>query len=238
VTNPQGASGQAPGRATNAGGQAPSPNDSLAGQAPTQANNEAHDLDDVPPERLRKMVDDLRKSEAAHRTENKDLKQWKEQAESAKLSELEKATQEHAKLQEEHAQATTELQRLRVERVVDREAARLGIDPDDAARLIDWSDLEYDNDGKPKNAGKLLEALVKQKPYLVTGSPTASSAQQSQSQQNGNRQTAGGATNPRMNHASTGDEPMSAAVYQRLMTDPAEYMRRRDEAMAWRARQR
>ena len=238
MTSVQGGSGQASGSAANTAGQAPAHNTSPAGQAPTQANNE-HDLDDIPPERLRKMVEDLRKSEAAHRTTAKELQAWKETAEQAKLSELEKATQELAKHQEIAAKATAENQRLRVERMVDREAARLGIDPDDASRLIDWSDLEYDDDGKPKNAGKLLEALVKQKPYLVTGSPAA---QQPQNGSNGNgngniaRQNGGGPTNP--SSRSTGNEPMSQEVYQRLMNNPQEYMARRAEVMAWLAKQR
>ena len=248
MTNPSGASGQASGSATNTAGQAPAHNTSPAGQAPTQANsqnNDHDDLEDIPPERLRKMLADIRKSEAAHRTEAKELRQWREERERNDLSDSERKDKEIAKHQEIAAKATAENQRLRVERAVDREAARLGIDPDVASRLIDWSDLEYDDDGKPKNATKLLEALVKDKPYLVTGTPTAAAAAASQ---NGNgatgngsspnvaRQLGGGATNPPSR--STGNEPMSQAVYESLMHDKDAYNARRHEVQAWLAKQR
>jgi hypothetical protein len=242
VTNPQGASGQASERATNPGGQAPSPNNSPAGQAPTQANNETthNDLDDIPPERLRKMVEDLRKSEAAHRTSAKDSQAKLDEIEKANLSELERTQKELAKHQEIAAKATTENQRLRVERALDREASRIGLDPEMAARLIDWSDLTYDEVGNPKNAEKLLAKLLEKWPTLAS----SQQPQTGQNGQNGNgssnpnlaRQYAGGATNPPSR--SIGNEPMSRAVYEYLTQHPEEYLARRSEVMTWLSKQR
>ena len=54
-------------------------------------------------------------------------------------------------------------------------AAKIGIvDPDAAYRLIDHSKIEYGSDEKPSNVEALLKELVKQKPYLVGGSTSAS----------------------------------------------------------------
>ena len=48
------------------------------------------------------------------------------------------------------------------------QAAGLGFaDPDDAWRFIDADAIETDEDGEPKNARKLLEDLLKAKPYLA-----------------------------------------------------------------------
>jgi len=59
---------------------------------------------------------------------------------------------------------------------VERQATLLGIiDPDAAARLLDTSKLEYDEEGIPKNAKALLETLLKQKSYLAPPAQTQTS---------------------------------------------------------------
>ena len=232
MSTAQGGSGQASGSAANTGGQAPSHNNSQAGQAPTaNTEHETHnDLEDVSPERLRKMVEDLRKSEAAHRTTAKDAQAKLDEFEKANLSELERAKKELAKHQESAAQATTELQRLRVERVIDREAGKLGLDPDMAARLIDWSDLDYDDDGKPKNVEKLVTELVKKWPNLIGGAPAANGTNGSTPR---TPATGGGTTNPSSQYRQ--GVPITDAVYQELIKpeNKTEYMARRDDILVY-----
>jgi len=72
-------------------------------------------------------------------------------------------------------------------------AQRLGIIDPDLAALAIRDQLEYEDDGTPKNADKLLADLLKAKPYLAGGG-----AQQGQGQAQGQRPPAssGGATNP------------------------------------------
>lgn len=48
-----------------------------------------------------------------------------------------------------------------------REASKLGfLDPDDAWRLIDLADVEFDEAGTPANIDKLLKGILSRKPYL------------------------------------------------------------------------
>lgn len=97
---------------------------------------------------------------------------------AAKFDELDaKSKTELEKAQKAHADAVTwssavegSLKSERIENAVLRAAgAKQIVDPDAAARLIDTSALEYDEVGKPKNVDALLDALVKDKPYLKSG---------------------------------------------------------------------
>lgn len=91
-----------------------------------------------------------------------------QEAKDAQLSEIERIRKQHAELQAQHDTYTRQAQERIVRYEVERQAAKLGIiDPDAAARLLDRSELEVDDTGMPTNAEKLLEKLVKQKPYLV-----------------------------------------------------------------------
>jgi|SRR5579885_814773 len=89
-------------------------------------------------------------------------------AEDAQLSELERTRKQHAELQAAHDVYVRQMQERLVRYEVERQASKLGIiDPDAATRLLDWSELEYEDDGTPKNARELLEKLLKNKPYLA-----------------------------------------------------------------------
>lgn len=89
-----------------------------------------------------------------------------------KLSEQERTARQLAEAQSALAELQAERQGLVVRHSVEREAAKLGFaDPDDAYRFLDLAAVETDEDGQPKNVGKLLDAVLKAKPYLK-GAPT------------------------------------------------------------------
>ena len=91
-----------------------------------------------------------------------------EAAKQAQLSEIERTKAAHAKAQSELETYKRTAQERMVRYEVAARAAALGIiHPDAAAKLLDWSELEYDDDGTPTNADKLLEKLLKNMPYLA-----------------------------------------------------------------------
>lgn len=152
-----------------------------------------------------------RREAAAHRTEAQALKKAQQEAENAKLSESEKLTKRAAQLE-----ADLEAERVDRRDVINRyevqlQASRLGIvDPDAAVKLLDWSTVEYREDGSPKNLDAALQALIKARPYLVSpGTPGA------------------GATNPARNHSQG-----SLTKAQIEAMAPAERRARRAEIMA------
>lgn len=105
-----------------------------------------------------------------HRKNAKKLADYEEaerQAKEAQLSEIERTTKKYQELQSQHDTYVKTMQERIVRYEVEKEAGKLGIiDPDAATKLLDWSQIEYEEDGTPKNADKLLAALVKQRPWL------------------------------------------------------------------------
>lgn len=133
---------------------------------------------DTPSLTLEQALDALKKTRAeaaAHRTENNTLKAKMTEYERAQLTKEEQLTAKVADLEREKAELTRQHQERTIHYEVQSHAAKLGIvDPEAAVKLLDWSQLEYDDDGMPKNAQKLLQELVKAKPYLASaysGSP-------------------------------------------------------------------
>lgn len=113
-------------------------------------------------------------------------------AADAQLSEVERAQKRATDAERQLADRTRAFQERVISADIQLNAAKLGIiDPDAAAKLLDWSGLEYDDDGLPTNATALLEQLLTSKPYLrgaatsANGSPVA----QQLAQQNGQQQT-------------------------------------------------
>lgn len=125
-----------------------------------------------------------RREAAQHRTEAAALKKEKADAETAKLSATEKLSKRAQQLEAELEQERENRRDVTTRYEVQLKAAAMGIvDPDAAAKLLDWSMVEFADDGSPKNIQDALAALVKAKPYLVQGPPAA------------------GATNPSRNHS-------------------------------------
>jgi len=108
----------------------------------------------------------------------KDFEKAEQDAKDAQLSEVERAKKQYSDLQAQHETYKLQAQDRIVRSEVQMQARELGIiNPGVAAKLINWAELEYDDDGMPTNAKQLLENLVKNEPYL------ARSAQVQQSQQ-------------------------------------------------------
>jgi len=109
----------------------------------------------------RAAEDRLGKKLAAYEKAEQDKK-------DAELSDLERIKKQHADLQSQHDAYKQHAQARIVRYEVEAAANKLNIiDPDAAVRLLDLSELEYDDNGNPINAEKLLEKLIKAKPYLA-----------------------------------------------------------------------
>lgn len=88
--------------------------------------------------------------------------------EDAQKSELDRAN-ERAQQAEERLQAAERKARdtaLRFE-VARAAMAKNFADPDDAYRMVDWSAVEFDDQGRPQGVEPLIDQLVKDKPYLL-----------------------------------------------------------------------
>ena len=169
-------------------------------------------------ESLKAALKKANKESAGHRQKAKELDDLKAQIEAEKLSETEKLQKQLAKLQAERDEVTRQSQERTINYEVRLQAARLGIaDPTDAVKLLDWSEIEYDDAGTPTNVEDLLRQLVKAKPYLVANTRSAPT-------------TSGGATNPSRSQ-TTAPEPLSWTVISKMTTQ--QYEARRPEIQQW-----
>lgn len=103
-----------------------------------------------------------------HRKKLSAYEDAEKKAQEAQLSEVERVNKQNSELQ--HKLETTErVMRERIIRYeVEAQAHKLGIiDPEAAAKLLDWSEIQLNDDGIPSNAANLLEKLIKHKPYLA-----------------------------------------------------------------------
>lgn len=103
-----------------------------------------------------------------HREKLTTYEKAEQEAKDAELSELERIKKQHSELQATHDTYSRQMQERIIRYEVERQAAKMHvIDPDAAVKLLDLSELEYDEQGTPTNADKLLEKLLKSKPYLA-----------------------------------------------------------------------
>lgn len=116
---------------------------------------------------LKKLgFEDFEKAEAI-------LRKARERDESEK-SELQKAQERAAQLEKERESWQGRQKETAAQYDVALKAAKLGIvDPDAAWKLLDKSALQYDADDNPSNTEQLLQALLKDKPYLAGGGSSA-----------------------------------------------------------------
>ena len=116
--------------------------------------------------------------------ERQSAKDWKAKAEAsakeletlrtASLTESEKRDERLTALEREQTTWQTERQDLLLARAVEREAAKLGADPEIATAMIRRSEIEFDAEGAPRNVAALLQALVVAKPGVLTNATRAS----------------------------------------------------------------
>lgn len=167
--------GEGSGSNTPPGGQAPQgsqPPAGTGGQPNDQASGGGKSVAD-----LEKMIADLRSENAKHRTENKDLKEFKDKAEADKLTETQRLQKEAKDAADKAAATEARLKETQTRRAIERAARKLNIVDEEAAyALLDKAKLEYDETGEATNAQALLEELVKVKTYLVgqSGGSTSS----------------------------------------------------------------
>ena len=120
-----------------------------------------------------------------------ELEKFKAQVEAEKLSDQEKQEiarktleQKLAETQKLYNDTVLEKQEIKVRHALQLQAARLGVEPDVAEKLIDRAEIEHDDDGNPTNISSLLADLIKKWPYLVKANGRQAPT------------TSGGATNP------------------------------------------
>ena len=170
-SNPQGGSSQAgdpPGTSPQAGTQSP--------PAP-QAGSGTKTSDDY-----ERIIADLRKENAGHRTKLKKFEDDDAQRQQASMSEQEKLQKQLADLQ---AAREADVARM-LTAEINLTAAELGVNPQylkRVAHMLDWEELDVDEaTGDPKNIKELIGNLIKEMPFLT--------------QRTGAAPSAGGATNP------------------------------------------
>lgn len=115
---------------------------------------------------IQKELEAANREAAKYRTELKRLQDAQKAADDAKLSDQERLTRERdefkARLEAAEAHAKTASLRSHVVTA----ASRLGFaDADDAMRFLDADAVEWKDDA-PVNVGKLLDDVIKSKPYL------------------------------------------------------------------------
>lgn len=174
-----------PEETSTAGGQAPTSSQPQAGTpqtAPQAGDGEQPPKPSMSLEQALRELEAARKESAERRVKLRELETKNEEYERAKLSELEKAQKDAAKHQQTATEWQQRHQELLVKMSIKDQARDLGFhDPEDAyIYLMRSGELEYEDDGQPKNAAKLLDKLAKDKSYLVKngnaspGTPQAS----------------------------------------------------------------
>jgi hypothetical protein len=167
-----------------------------------------------------RIIEQLRKENAAARKRLDTFEKAQQEAEAAKLSDQQKLEKKLADLQKAHDDAIKEKQELAIAHAVSLQAQKLGFqDPDDARRFLDMAALEFDGNGTPTNVESLLKDVLKNKPYLAGKSAVS---------------TSGGATNPSRS-ASAAQQELSWAYITSLK--PADWNaftpERKQEIQRW-----
>jgi len=177
--------------------QAGEASDKPQGQEPTTSTNPQAGEVTKPSksaEDYERMIEQLRKENAGHRTRLKTFEEEEQKRKDAELSERERLEKQLAREQKERADYVARTQDRLVNAEIRSIAAKLGFtDPADAVAMLSRADLEFDDDGTPTNAETLLQALLKAKPYLAGQQQTKQSP------------TSGGATNPPRSQSGSGE---------------------------------
>lgn len=162
----------------------------------SQNNEEPLSLEEA--RKIRSESTNLRKRLKDSEALAAELKAFKEQIEASQLSDKEKQELASKKLQEQLAtlqkerdDATTRYQEFRTTMELERAARRIGATNEnhiaDAIRLIDRAELDFNENGTPTNAEKLLKKFAESHDWLTQGKSVA---------------TSGGATNPSRSQSS------------------------------------
>lgn len=116
---------------------------------------------------IQKELREARAEAARSRTALKRYEDAEKAAKDAQMGEVEKLQARIAELEREKTGLSDQLKATDLKSAVQRAASKLGFaDPDDAMRLLDPAEIEYSDDGRPRNLDHLLGDLVRTKPYL------------------------------------------------------------------------
>jgi hypothetical protein len=165
--------------------------------------------------KLRSESANLRKRLKEFEALNTELKTFKEKIEQDKLTDTEKQTvasqkreQQLSEYQLQNSELTRQLQEVRVTNEVFKQASKLSIiDIDAAAKLLDSSQIEYDDNGSPTNIDALLKDMVGKRTWLLAKQQAPS---------------AGGSTNPSRTQASAPTQ-LTEEYVKRIAQNPAEF---------------
>jgi hypothetical protein len=112
----------------------------------------------------------LRSENSGLRRRLNDLEAADKARAEAELSEVEKANKRIAELEQRNAEQAQAHQTLVVREAVVTAARKAGFwDPDLAVALVDLADVEFAENGQPKNIDRLVAEVVKAKPRLING---------------------------------------------------------------------
>lgn len=121
------------------------------------------DVDRIVQERLARQ-----KAQFAGYDELKQKAEQFDELQQQQMTELERANQRAAQLEQELADATASRKESLLRASVVGEAAKRNVvDPDAAIALIDRALLEFDQQGNPTNVATAMDSLLEQRPYLV-----------------------------------------------------------------------
>lgn len=122
-------------------------------------------------------VKELRAEAASHRTKAREFEDKLKAYDTEKMTETEKLQKRAQEAEQKAADADNRVKQTNLRLEIERQARKLNIvDEDAAARLLDSDAIKFGDDGKPTNVEKLLQQLVKDKPYLVGTSGDGGSA--------------------------------------------------------------
>lgn len=141
--------------------------------------------EDTDPKALKAQVDEARREAAASRTRATKAEKELEDLKAAQLTDEQKREQRLADLERKDLDHTREKQELTLRYEIAIEAGRAGVDPRLAIKLVDTASVEWDENGGPKNLGKVLEELVKEYPQLKPGPEITQTATGAPARQNG-----------------------------------------------------
>jgi len=119
-------------------------------------------------EKIDPVVARLKAEAADYRKRLRELESKVKADEEAKMTEQERLQKRLSELERAQADWERERHEIMLQRHIENVAAKLGIvDPEAAWKLIDLKEVDFDDDGKPKNIEALLKTLIQKKPYLA-----------------------------------------------------------------------
>lgn len=127
------------------------------------------------PEALQRELAETRRRSAEYRRKLREKEEQEAQAQREAMTELDRLKADNEALTAEVARLSAERKQEKVDRQVFGLAPSLNlVDPEVVARLIDRSEVEFDDDsGNPTNVEALVKEVIRTKPYLVQGNRTS-----------------------------------------------------------------